>query len=64
DNPKAEYFIPLLIDQMIQNGEISLKVIPSNDNWYGVTYMEDADRVRKAFLELHQDGAYPATLDI
>lgn len=64
DNPTAEYYIPVLIDEMINNGEIELKVIPSHDHWYGVTYMQDADRVREAFVKLHQSGAYPQTLDV
>lgn len=64
DNPTAEYFIPLLIDEMIDNGEVTLKVIPSHDHWYGVTYSEDAERVKEAFLELHGSGAYPETLNV
>lgn len=64
DNPTAEYYIPVLIDEMINNGEITLKVIPSHDHWYGVTYMQDANRVRDAFVKLHQSGAYPPTLDV
>jgi len=63
DNPTAEYFIPLLVDEMIRKGEITLRVIPSHDNWYGVTYSEDADEVREAFLELHKKGAYPAKVN-
>lgn len=59
DNPTAEYFIPLLVDEMIRGGEITLQVIPSHDHWYGVTYSEDAEEVRQAFLELHEKGAYP-----
>lgn len=64
DHPKAEYYIPVLIDEMINSGEIVLNVIPSHDNWYGVTYKEDAGKVKKAFKELHDNGAYPETLEI
>ncbi len=64
DNPTAEYYIPVLIDEMINQKIITLRVIPSHDNWYGVTYAEDADRVRKAFTALHKKGAYPETLDL
>lgn len=64
DNPTAEYYIPVLIDEMINNDEISLNVISSHDNWYGVTYVQDADRVRDAFVQLHENGAYPPTLDL
>lgn len=64
DNPKAEYYIPVLIDEMINNKEIELNVIASHDSWYGVTYKEDADRVKQAFKDLHVKGAYPETLQI
>lgn len=64
DNPTAEYYIPVLIDEMINNGEITLSVIPSHDNWYGVTYIEDAERVRRAFVSLHKAGVYPKTLEV
>ncbi len=64
DNPTAEYYIPVLIDEMIDNGEITLSVIPSHDSWYGVTYIEDADRVRKAFTSLHEKEVYPQTLKV
>lgn len=64
ENPTAEYYIPLLIDEMINNGEIALKVIPSHDNWYGVTYAEDADRVRQAFDSMHENNKYPKTLEV
>ncbi len=64
DNPKAEYYIPVLIDEMIRSGEITLKVIPSHDSWYGVTYIQDAERVRDAFTQLHQKGVYPPTLEL
>ncbi|GAA5222284.1 nucleotidyltransferase family protein [Membranihabitans marinus] len=64
DNPKAEYYIPVLIDEMIANKEIELNVISSHDSWYGVTYKEDADKVKTAFKELHEKGAYPAVLEV
>lgn len=64
DKPTAEYYIPVLIDEMISNGEITLRVIPSHDSWYGVTYVEDADRVRKAFSTLHEKGVYPKSLKV
>src|SRR5690606_33763458 len=64
DNPTAEYYIPVLIDEMINQGDITLKVIPSHDSWYGVTYVQDAERVRNAFTDLHRSGVYPATLQL
>lgn len=62
DDPKAEFFIPLLVDQQIQRGEAKYKVLVSNDRWYGVTYREDRPFVQEAFAGLINEGRYPAPL--
>ena len=62
DNPKAEYFIPLIIDEKIKSGSLDVKVISSSDKWYGVTYKEDADMVKKAFQQFSEQQAYPNPL--
>jgi NDP-sugar pyrophosphorylase family protein len=61
-NPSAEYYIPLIVDELIRNEQIKLKVIPSEDKWYGITYKDDAVTVRKAFLEFRKRGLYPDPL--
>ncbi|MBX2816448.1 MAG: NTP transferase domain-containing protein, partial [Saprospiraceae bacterium] len=60
--PRAEYFIPLIIDDLIKNEHIELQVLTCNDRWYGVTYSEDAERVKKAFRSFVQEGKYPHPL--
>lgn len=61
NNPKAEFFIPIIGDAFIRgNGEI--KVIPTSAQWFGVTYKEDAPFVRENLQELIQQGAYPEKL--
>ena len=62
DNPKAEYFIPLIIDDLIRNGEISVEVLTSHDRWYGVTYQEDAELVKQAFRSFAEQDKYPQPL--
>ena len=62
NSPTAEYYIPLIIDELIQTRLIRLKVIPSEDKWYGITYKEDAMAVRKAFLDFRKEGLYPDPL--
>ncbi|MCB0629764.1 MAG: nucleotidyltransferase [Lewinella sp.] len=62
DNPKAEFFIPLFVDNQINAGEARYKVLVSNDRWYGVTYREDKPIVQEAFGELVAEGRYPAPL--
>ncbi len=61
-NPKAEYFIPLIIDELIKAGDVKVKLLTSKDQWYGVTYKEDADRVKAAFQRFANQGIYPSPL--
>ena len=62
DNPKAEFFIPLIGDELIKSGEASFKVIPTDAKWFGVTYKEDKPIVQKSISELVANGTYPANL--
>ncbi len=62
DDPRAEFFIPLFVNQLQKKGEMEVKVLPCNENWYGVTYQEDKERVQKAFLEMVAKGIYPEEL--
>ena len=61
-NPKAEYYIPLIIDELIKSGKVKVKLLHSEDQWYGVTYKEDAEHVKKAFEEFAREGKYPSPL--
>jgi len=62
DNPKAEFFIPLVINRLIKENRVKLSVLPSADLWYGVTYREDKPRVQEAFRALVAEGRYPDPL--
>ncbi len=62
NNPKAEFFIPLIGDELIKNGEASFKVIPTDEKWFGVTYKEDKPIVQKCISDLVESGAYPDNL--
>ena len=61
DKPKAEFFIPIVADQFINNGGV-IKVIPTSAPWFGVTYKEDAPGVRKNLHKLVSEGEYPEKL--
>ena len=61
-NPKAEYYIPLIIDDLINKQLIEVKLLTSDDRWYGVTYREDAEEVKRAFLKFKDEGKYPGPL--
>ncbi|MEL7121028.1 MAG: sugar phosphate nucleotidyltransferase [Bacteroidota bacterium] len=59
DNPKSEFFIPLVIDQLIQSKNAEIEVIPNGEQWYGVTYREDKPKVEAAFNKLIEENKYP-----
>jgi len=59
-NPmKCEYFLPLPVAQMIQEGKGSVKMLTSPDKWFGVTYAADKPVVVAALKKLTQAGLYP-----
>ncbi len=62
ENPKSEFFIPLLADAFIQVPGQFLKVIPTQSPWFGVTYQEDKPVVKQSLLNLVEQGVYPAQL--
>jgi choline kinase len=62
NDPKAEFFIPLIGDELIKSGEAAFKVIPTGEKWFGVTYKEDKPIVQKSISELVENGTYPTNL--
>jgi hypothetical protein len=61
-NPKAEFFIPTVVNTLINRGQVRLKVLRSTGSWFGVTYREDRPRVVASIRELIQHGDYPEKL--
>ncbi len=61
-NPKAEFFIPLAVNDLIRSGEAHLKVLSSDARWFGVTYKEDRPDVVAKIQKLVDEGIYPAKL--
>lgn len=55
---KAEYLLPIHIDELLQAGKISVKVLDTKDKWFGVTYKEDKESVIKSFRKLLDEGVY------
>lgn len=62
DPLKAEYFLPLIVDKMIIAGSARVKVLPSKDRWYGMTYKEDKPLVTAALQSMKDKGLYPDKL--
>ncbi len=61
-DPKAEFYIPLAVDRLLQSGAATCAVLPTGAQWFGVTYQEDKPRVQEALREIVESGAYPAPL--
>jgi UTP-glucose-1-phosphate uridylyltransferase len=61
-NPKAELFIPLVLDRLINSGQVRMSVLRTPDSWFGVTYQEDKPKVLKAIRQLVDSGVYPESL--
>ncbi len=62
DNPRAEFYIPLVVNHQIKTGESKYKVLSSDEVWYGVTYKEDKETVQQAFTKFVEAGKYPPNL--
>lgn len=59
-NPlKAEYFLPSVVDSLLSENKATVKVLNSEDKWYGVTYKEDKEGVVNAIAHMKQSGLYP-----
>ena len=62
-NPlKAEYLIPTFIGELLDEGKMSVKVLKSNDTWYGMTYHEDVAAVKDSSKKMLENGLYKADL--
>lgn len=62
ENPKSEFFIPLVADELIKSEEATFKVIPTSEKWFGVTYKEDKPIVQDSISSLLEKGIYPQKL--
>ena len=62
DLTKEEYLIPTVVDEMINSGEATVKVLHSSAKWFGVTYKEDTDNARASIKGEVDAGKYPNPL--
>ena len=60
-NPKAEFFLPTTVSQLLNENKATVKVLHSPDKWYGVTYAADKAVVVEAMKEMTEKGLYPTT---
>lgn len=62
-NPcKDEFLLPIVMDKLLQRGEVSVQVLETTDKWFGVTYREDKPLVVQSFRKLIEEGVYAPEL--
>ncbi len=62
ENIKAEYALPTMIDGLISEGRLNVRVLSTNERWFGMTYIEDRPTVARSLEEKHKSGEYPQKL--
>ncbi|TDU39479.1 nucleotidyltransferase-like protein [Gelidibacter sediminis] len=62
NNPKAEFFIPYVVNEILRSDKASVEVLKSDAQWFGVTYKEDKEIVEAAIGKLKAKGVYPKKL--
>ncbi len=60
--PKAEFFLPLMVNKLIKEGTASLRVLRSSAQWFGVTYKEDKPALVASIEKMIEEGKYPRNL--
>lgn len=59
---KSEAYIPMVVDELIREGKADTRMLPTNSEWFGVTYREDKPQVMESIARLIEAGEYPASL--
>ena len=59
---KAEFYIPLLVDELVRSGTVAVEVLQSTEQWHGLTYAEDRPAIQHALSQMVNDGLYPSPL--
>lgn len=59
---KSEHYVPAAVNELVSSGKARVKVLRTNDAWFGVTYREDRPRVVESIAALVQKGKYPDRL--
>lgn len=59
---KAEFYLPFVVNSMVEAGKADVRVLPTQDKWYGMTYAEDKPKVTQAISRMAAEGVYPERL--
>lgn len=61
-DPKAEFYLPSMVDELVRNGSCRTRVLRTDDQWFGITYPEDRPHVEASIKALVASGVYPGDL--
>ncbi len=59
---RSECLLPVMVDQLISEGKLSVKVLETDSRWFGITYQSDKPQAREELAALHAAGVYPDRL--
>ena len=59
---KGEYLLPIYIDELLKKGKVSVRLLETQDKWFGVTYKDDNPVLVESFAKLIADGVYQKDL--
>jgi NDP-sugar pyrophosphorylase family protein len=59
---RAEFFLPDVVNDLLEEKKATVRVLPTQERWFGVTYQQDKPTVKQAVRDLIQRGVYPANL--
>lgn len=62
DPLKSEYYLPTVASDLVKAGKAHITVLPSSENWYGITYPDDRPSVVEAIAQMTKEGLYPENL--
>ena len=60
--PKAEFYIPSVVDRLVHEGKCRVRVLHSPEKWFGMTYSQDRAQVVERIRQLTEQGVYPEKL--
>ena len=63
-NLKSEFFIPLMVDKLINDGTATVEILDTTSKWFGVTYAEDRPQVVKNLQDMKDNKTYPRELKL
>ncbi len=58
DQPKSEFFIPMVVDKLICEKNEKFKVLETDEKWYGITYKDDLPEIKEAIKKYTEEGIY------